>query len=155
MYTEQLRMPTRLTTLLALPFALPAVVLLGVIALVPMPMTGKIAVGGGAFLEAVLGACLLATLSRIRIAVDGQTLTVAFRIFFTKRIALGRIVSCTPTDAHVWGMSYHYPGKRYRGHAGERRAVMLHLTNGAQVLFTSHHADAVCAALRARRPEIA
>ena len=155
MYTEELRMSTTLTSLLALPFALPVVALLAVIALVPMPAAGKIAVGGGALLEGMLGVCLLTTLSRIRIAIDNETLTVAFRILFTKRIALRRIVSCTPTDARVWGMSYHYPGKRYRGHAGARRAVMLSLTNGAQVLFTSHHADAVCAALRTRRPGIA
>jgi hypothetical protein len=154
-YTEQLRMSTTLMYLLAIPFAIPGVVLFGIIALVPMPAAGKVAVGGGALLETMLGACLLTTLSRIRIAIDNETLTVAFRILFTKRIALGRIVSCTPTDARVWGMSYHYPGKRYRGHAGARRAVMLSLTNGAQVLFTSHDADAVCAALRARRPGIA
>lgn len=155
MYTEQLRMSTTLTYLFAIPFAIPVVVLFGMIALAPMPTAGKIAVGGGALLEAMLGACLLITFSRIRIAIDNETLTVAFRILFTKRIALGRIVSCIPTDARVWGMSYHYPGKRYRGHAGARRAVMLSLTNGAQVLFTSHHADAVCAALRTRRPAIA
>jgi hypothetical protein len=105
-------------------------------------------------LEAAVGILLLTSLSRIRIAIDDSALTIAFRLFFIKRIALGRIISCIPTDARVWGMRYHRPGMRYRGHAGARRAVMLSLTNGAQVLVTSRHPDAVCAALRARRPGI-
>jgi len=154
MYTEQLHMSTKLMGLLAAPFAVALAVLTGVLVLVPLPLAGRLSIGGAMLLEAAVGVLLLASLSRIRIAIDDRSLTIAFRLLFTKRIALGRIVSCTPTDARVWGMSYHYPGKRYRGHAGARRAVMLHLTNGAQVLFTSHHADAVCAALRARQPEI-
>ncbi|MGI8855603.1 MAG: hypothetical protein ACR2JW_07625 [Thermomicrobiales bacterium] len=137
MYTEQLRMSTRLTALLALPFAIP-VVLLGVIALVPMLAAGKIAVVVGALLEAVLGACLLTTLSRIR-------------ILFTKRIALRRIVTCAPTDARVWDMSYTYRGTMHRTTSGAKRAVRLTLTNGAEVLFTTRHADAVCEALHSRR----
>lgn len=52
-------------------------------------------------------------------------------------------------------MSYHYPGRRYRGHAGPRRAVNLSLTNGAQMLVTSRHPDALCADIRARRPDLA
>src|SRR5438067_1794568 len=154
MYTEELHMSPRLLRLLALPFAVAVVVLAGLLAFLPIPLAGRLAILGAMLLEAAVGTLLLVSLSRIRIAIDDGALTIAFRLFFTKRIPLGRIVSCVPSDARVWGMSYRRPGMRYRGHAGARRAGMLSLTNGAQVLVTSHHPDAACAALRARRPEI-
>jgi hypothetical protein len=148
MYSEDLRMSAKFILLLAAPFAFTLIVLAAVLVLIPIPIAGQIPLYGAMVLVAVIAALLLISLSRIRVTIDGQTLTIAFRILFAKRIALARIVSCVPTDARLWGMSYHYAGKRYRGHAGPRRAVMLMLTNGAQVLFTSRHPDAVCAALR-------
>jgi hypothetical protein len=155
MYREEHRMSTRFMVLLALPFALTVAVLAALLILLPIPLAGRIPIVGALLLEAAVGVLLVACLSRIRITVDDRALTVAFRIIFTKRVALDRIVSCTPTDARVWGMSYHYPGARYRGHAGPRRAVNLNLTNGAQMIVTSRHPDALCAEIRARRPEMA
>jgi hypothetical protein len=156
MYSEDLRMSPRFILLLAAPFAFTLIVLAVVLLVIPIPTAGQIPVYGAMALVAVIAALLLISLSRIRITIDGQTLTIAFRILFAKRIALARIVSCIPTDARVWGMRYRRSSSwRYRGHAGPRRAVMLILTNGAQVLFTSRHPDAVCAALHAHRPAIA
>jgi len=153
-YTEELRMSTKAMALLALPFVVTVAVLAGLLVLLPLPLAGRLSVLGALLLDAAVGALLMASLSRIRIAIDDRALTIAYRLFFTKRIALGRIVRCTPTDARVWGMTYHSYMWRYRGHAGPRRSVMLILTNGAQAVFTSRHPDAVCAALRAHRSEI-
>lgn len=156
MYTEELRMSTRAMLLLAIPFAVTVAVLAALLVLLPLPRAGWFLLLGALLLEAAVGALLVTTLSRMRLSIEGHTLTIAFRLFITKRIALERIVRCTPTDARVWGISYHRDSLNwgYRGHGGPRRAVMLRLTNGAQVLFRSRHPDAVCAALRARRPEI-
>jgi hypothetical protein len=155
MYAEELRMSTRYMVLLALPFVFTVAVLAVLLALLPIPLAGRIPILGAMLFEAVVGALLVACLSRIRVTVDDRALTVAFRIIFTKRVALDRIVSCTPTDARVWGMSYNYQGRRYRGHGVPRRAVNLNLTNGAQMIVTSRHPDALCADIRARRPELA
>src|SRR4051794_29832041 len=123
MYTEELRMSTRAMLLLALPFTFAVAVLAALLILLPIPLAGRIPILGALLLQAAVGFLLVACLSRIRVTVDDHALAIAFRLFFTKRITLDRIVSCTPIDARVWGMSYHYPGTRYRGHAGPRRAV--------------------------------
>ncbi len=154
MYREDLRMSTKLMVLLALPFAFTVLVLAGVLVLVPLPLAGRLPIAGAMLLEAAVGVLLIASLSRIRIAIDDQALTVAFRLFFTKRIPLGRIARCAPSDARVWGMAYRGRGTSYRPRAVGGRSVLLTLTNGAQLVFASRHADAVCEALRARRPEI-
>lgn len=154
MYSEELRMSGKRTALLALPFTAPVAILLALLVLLPLPLAGRLIIGGALLLEAAVGVLLLASLSRIRIAIDDRAVTVAFRLLFTKRIALQRIVSCAPTDARVWGMAYRYRGGNYRPLASGGRAVLLTLTNGAQVVFPSRQAEAVCAALRARRPEI-
>jgi hypothetical protein len=147
-------MPTRLMVLIAVPFAITVVVLAGLLILLPIPLAGQIPIFIVMLLEAAIGILLIASLSRIRITIDDHALTVAFRLIFRMRITLDRIVRCTPTDARVWGISYSRGGWRYRGRGGPRRSVMLILTNNAQVLVNSHHPDAFCAALRARRPEI-
>jgi hypothetical protein len=155
MYTEELRMSTRAMVLLSLPFAFTVAALAVLLILLPIPLAGQIPILGALLLEAVIGALLVACLSRIRITVDDTALTVAFRILFRKRLALDRIVTCVPTDARVWAISYRAAGARYRGGAGPRRAVSLTLTNGAQMIVGSRHPDALCAEIRARRPEMA
>lgn len=155
MYTERLHMSPRIMALIAAPFVFTQIVLSGVLVFVPIPVAGRIPIYGAMMLEAVIGLLLLTSLSQIRIAIDDQTLTIAFRMLFTKRIALTRILTCTPTDAPVWGMSYQYRGRRYRARSNATRAVVLELSNGAQVIFSTRHADAVCTALRTHRPAIA
>ena len=154
MYTEQLRMSPTLTALLAAPFVFVLAVLAGLLLFVPVPIAGRLPIYGAMLLQAAVGVLLLAMLSQIRIVITEQTLTIAFRILFAKHIALTRIASCAPTDAAVWGISYRYRGTSYRTRSGGERAVLLRLTNGAQVVFASRHAVAVCAALRAHRPAI-
>jgi hypothetical protein len=154
MYTEQLRMPTRAMVLLALPFAVAMVALAVLLTVLPIPFAARLAIVAVLLLEAATGVLLATMFSRIRITIDDRALTVAYRLLFTKRIALERIARCTPTDARIWGLSRHYPGSRYRGHAGPRRSVMLSLTNDVQILVTSRHPDAMCAALRTHHPGI-
>jgi hypothetical protein len=154
MYTEELRMPTKAKILLALPFAVVVVALAVLLIVLPIPLTARLAIFGALLIEGATGALLATMFSRIRITIDGHALTVAYRLLFTKRIALERIARCTPTDARIWGMSRHYPGSRYHGHAGPRRSVMLGLTNDVQILVTSRQPDAMCAALRIQRPAI-
>ena len=157
MYTENRRMSTKLAILLAAPFAVTVIALACVLALAPIPTAGRIPIYGVMLLEFVVGFLLLVSLSRVRIVVNDQALTIAFRILFTKRIALGRIVSCAPTSAAVWGISYQSKSRGPRPHArpGAPRAVLLQLTDGAQVVFGTGRADAVCAALHTHRSAIA
>jgi hypothetical protein len=155
MYTEELRMSPKLMALLALPFACTIAVLGALLLLVPLPLAGRLPIVGAMFVETTVGILLLTFLSRIRVAIDDRALTIAFRLFLVKRIPLARIVSCAPSDARVWGMAYRYRGTSYRTRTSGGRAVLLTLTNGAQVAFGTRHPDAVCEELRAHRPEIA
>ncbi len=148
-------MSTRAIVLLALPFAFTVAALAVLLILLPIPLAGQIPMLGAMVLEAAIGALLVACLSRIRITVDDHALTVAFRLFFRKRLALDRIVTCVPTDARVWAISYRAVGSRYQGHGGPRRAVSLTLTDGAQMIVGSRQPDALCAEIRARRPQMA
>ncbi len=154
MYTEQIAMRTRTKVLLALPFAFTVAILAVLLTLVPMPFAGRVPIIGAIFLEATIGALLVASLSRVRIVVDDSALTVAFRILIKSRTPLHRIVTCGPTDWRGWGISYRLRGTQYFPRSPAKRAVRLMLANGAEVLFKTQHPDAVCAALRARRPQI-
>jgi hypothetical protein len=155
MYTEQLQMSPKLAALLTAPFLLVVAVLAALQLLVPLPLAGRLPIFGAMLLEATVGGLLVASLSRIRIAIDDRAVTVAFRLLFKKRIPLARIASCSPSDARVWGMAYRSGGTAFRPRPDGGRAVLLTLTNGAQVVFSSRHATAVCAALRTQRSEIA
>jgi hypothetical protein len=154
-YAEGLQMSRELALPLALPFVFVVALLAALLVLLPIPLAGRIPILGAMLLEAAVAAFLLVGLSRIRIAIDDRAVTVSFRTLSTKRIPLARIASCIPTEARVWGMSHRYRRSRYPGDAGARRAVLLSLTNGAQIMFTSRHPDAACAALRHHAPNIA
>jgi hypothetical protein len=155
MYTEHLRMAPRLAALLAAPFLFVIALLTALQLFVPLPLAGRLPIFGVMLLEAAIGALLVGGLSRVRIAIDERAVTVAFRFLFRKRIPLERIVRCSPTDARVWGMAYRSGGMAFRPRPDGGRGVLLTLTNGAQVVFSSRHATAVCAALRTQRSEIA
>ncbi len=154
MYTEQIAMRTKTMLLLALPFAFTVAILAVLLALVPMPLAGRIPIIGATLLEAAIGVLLVVSLSRVRIVIDDSALTVAFRILIKSRTPLHRIVTCGPTDWRGWGVSYRLRGTQHLPRSAAKRAVRLTLTNGADVLFKTQHPDAVCAALRARRPQI-
>jgi hypothetical protein len=154
-YTEEVRALPRRAALLALPVAFALAALAAVLVLVPLPATAQAAIGAVVLLYLVACVLFVASMSRVRIAIDDAALTVAFRFLFAKRYALERIASCAPTDAQVWALSYRALGTPYRPLATGGRAVLLQLSNGAQVVFPSGQPDAACAALRARRPEIA
>ena len=153
MYTEQIAMRTRTKVLLALPFAFTVAILVVLLILLPIPLAGRIPIIGAMLLEATIGTLLVSSLSRVRIVVDDSALTVAFRMLFKSRTPLPRIVTCGPTD---WrgGLSYRLRGTQYFPRSTAKRAVRLTLTNGAEMLFKSGDPDAVCAALRAYRPQI-
>src|SRR3954452_17939657 len=102
MYTEQLQMSPKLAALLTAPFLLVVAVLAGLQLLVPLPLAGRLPILGAMLLEATGGGLLVASLSRIRIAIDDRAVTVAFRVLFTKRIPLARTASSSPSDAPVW-----------------------------------------------------
>jgi hypothetical protein len=155
MYTEQIEMQRKTMILLALPFAFTIAVLVGLLVLLPIPLAGQLAIGGAIVLEAAVCFLLLASNSRLRIGIDDEALTLTFRILFRSRIPLARIVTCRPTDWRGWGIKYTLTGTKHRTLSDAKRAVRLTLTNKAEVLVTTRHADAVCAALRERNAAIA
>ena len=154
MYSEDLTMAPRLRALLVLPFLVPLAVLATILLRVPLPWAGRLPLIGALLAVAAVPVLLVVGLAHLRVTVDAQAVTVASR-FTRRRTPLARIAACAPSDARVWGTAYTYRGTMYRPRASGGRAVVLTLTNGAQLAFPSRHPDAVCDALRAYRPEIA
>ncbi len=153
-YTEQISMRTKTMLLLALPFAFTVAILATLLVLVPIPLAGRIPIIGAMLLEAAIGVLLVVSLSRVRIVIDENALMVAFRLLFKSRTPLQRIVTRGLTDWRGWGISYRLRGTHQFPRSPAKRAVRLTLANGAEVLLKAQHPDAVCAALRARRPQI-
>lgn len=155
MYTEQIEMQRKAMVALTLPFVSTTLVLIGLIVFLPLPLAGQLAIGGAILIDAAVCIFLIVSNSRLRIVIDDNELSLAFRILFRSRIPLARIVTCRPTDWRGWGIKYTLVGTKHRTLSDAKRAVRLTLTNKAEVLVTTRHPDAVCAALRERRPEIA
>jgi hypothetical protein len=155
MYTEQIEMRRKTMVLLALPFAFTIAVLIGLIVILPIPLAGQLPIIGAMVIDAAVCVLLLASNSRLQIAIDDEAITLRFRILFRSRIPIRRIATCRPTDWRGWGIRYTNMGTKHRTLSDAKRGVRLTLTNKAEVLFTSRHPDAVCAALRDLRPEIA
>ncbi len=155
MYTEDIQLPRKRLAGFALLFALIVGGLVALALLVPrLPLVVRLVIVGAALLQVAIGIALILMLSRMRIAIDDTTLTVALRLLIKTRVPLTRIATCGVTDWRGWGISYTGRGTGHRPASDARRAVWLTLTTGAQVLFTSRDPDAVCTALRVRQPAI-
>ncbi len=149
MYTEELRMPTKGMVGIAIGFLAPVLILLVLQVILPLPLIGRIAIGAAMLIEIVVCVVLLRVLSRFVITIDSDPLRIG-----RARYRLHRIVTCCPTRWAGWGTTYRAMGMRHHPYPGEQNAVWLTLTDKAQVLFTTHHPDAVCDALQAHRPQI-
>ena len=122
MYTEILRMPSWLLALLTSVFAIPVGIVLTLLLVAQPPLAGWLLLGGLALLLAVGFASLVLSLSRLRITVDAETLTIAFRILLTKRFPLGHSRLCAQRCARVGHELHlsrheapHHDGRAARG----------------------------------------
>ena len=155
MYCEEVRLPPRRIALFAAPVAVALVLLVVALVFAPLPRAARLVIGVGGMLYLVAGALWVASMSRVRVALDAGALAVALRFLVARRYALERIAACAPINAPVWGITYRRWGMPFRPQAGGGSAVLLRLTDGAQVAFPSADPESLCAALRAQRPAIA
>lgn len=111
---------------------------------------------------AVIGLSALLALLRpftvLRVRVDAKAVTIGLG-WVRKRIELERIVSCQSVTYDWkqwggWGIRTKRDATLYNVIGDEGVAVQLNLSNGRRLLFSSTEPEAVCAALRRRRPEI-
>ncbi len=105
-----------------------------------------------------LSGCLVWTFTTLRVTVDDQALTVGFGPI-RERLPLERIVECGPVTYHWyewggWGIRLGWRAKLYNVPGDRGTAVQVVLDDGRRVLFSSPNPEAVCQALRERRPEI-
>jgi hypothetical protein len=111
-----------------------------------------------ATLNMALATAVIWCFTTLRVVMDEQTLTVGFGPL-RERVPLERITACRPTkyrwwDWGGWGIRLGWRAKLYNVPGDRGSAVELTLADGRRLLFSSHDPDAVCRALRERRPQI-
>jgi hypothetical protein len=84
---------------------------------------------------------------------------VGFPIYHD-RVPLDQIVACRPIRYHWWefggyGIRWSRRGKMLNIGGDGGRAVELRRSGRGPLLFSSRDPEAVCAAIRARRPDLA
>ena len=93
------------------------------------------------------------------ITIDDRDLTVGFPIY-RDRVPLDQIVACRPIRYRWWefggyGIRWGRRGKMLNVGGVGGRAVELRRSGRGTLLFSSRDPEAVCAAIRARRPDVA
>jgi hypothetical protein len=109
-------------------------------------------------MSAILGAIAYA-FRALRITIDDRQLTVGFPIW-RDRVPLDQITACRPVRYRWWefggyGIRWGRRGKMYNVGGDGGRAVDLQRRGRGPLLFSSRNPGLVCAAIRARRPDIA
>ena len=95
----------------------------------------------------------------IEITIDDRELRVGFPIY-RDRVPLDQIVACRPIRYRWWefggyGLRWGRRGKMFNVGGDGGRAVELTRSGRGTLLFSSRDPEAVCAAIRARRPDLA
>ncbi len=124
----------------------------------PMPARERLFLIGVALAVVVLFGAVWWVFSTLRLAIDGEALTVGFGPF-RERLPLVRIVACGGLTYRWWewggwGIRCGWRARLYNVPGDAGRAVQLNLEDGSRLLFSSPDLAAVCRALRERRPEI-
>jgi hypothetical protein len=95
----------------------------------------------------------------LELTIDDHELTVGFPIHHD-RVPLDQIVACRPIRYRWWefggyGIRWSRRGKMFNVGGDGGRAVELRRSGRDTLLFSSRDPEAVCAAIRARRPDVA
>jgi hypothetical protein len=95
----------------------------------------------------------------LELTIDDYELTVGFPICHD-RVPLNQIVACRPIRYRWWefggyGIRWSRRGKMFNVGGDGGRAVELRRSDRGTLLFSSRDPEAVCAAIRARRPDLA
>lgn len=94
----------------------------------------------------------------LNITVDDRELTVGFPIY-RERVPLDQVIACRRTAYRWWefggyGIRWGRRGKMLNIGGDGGRAVEITRAGRGTLLFSSRDPDAVCAAIRARRPDL-
>ena len=131
-----------------------------VLALVLLPGSGARAAGLAVVgVIAALFAATAVAFGALTIVVDDRQLTVGFPVY-RRRVPLGDIAACRPIRYRWWqyggyGIRMGRGGVMLNVAGDGGRAVELRRGAGGVLRFSSRDPDAVCAAIRARRPDLA
>ena len=135
----------------------PVIAILVLVAL--SPSSGRAA--GFAIVGVMAGICLAVTYAfrAVEITIDDQQLTVGFPIVHD-RVPLDQVLACRPVTYHWWefggyGIRWGRRGKMFNVGGDGGRAVEVRRSGRGPVLFSSRNPEAVCAAIHARRPDLA
>ncbi len=95
----------------------------------------------------------------LELTIDNRELTVGFPIYHA-RVPLDQIVTCRPIRYRWWefggyGIRWGRRGKMLNVGGDGGRAVELRRSGRGALLFSSRDPAAVCAAIHARRPDVA
>jgi len=131
-----------------------------VLVLVLLPASGERAAG-----LAIVGVMAVGFLAvayafhALQITLDDQQLTVGFPIY-RERVPLDQIIACRPIRYRWWefggyGIRWGRRGKMLNVVGDGGRAVELRRRGRGTLLFSSRSPEAVCAAIHARRPDVA
>ena len=153
MYTERLTWSPTWWVLLFSPAIL-------VLALVALQTSGSRVPGlvmAGAI--AVFLLVLAYAFRALEITIDDQQLTVGFPIHH-ERVPLDQILACRPITYRWWefggyGIRWGRRGKMFNVGGDGGHAVELRRSSRGALLFSSRNPAAVCAAIHARRPNVA
>jgi hypothetical protein len=148
-YREAIHLPPGRLARFTAPVVVVLILVVAALALLPLPAPARVAIGAIGALYLIAAGLFVAMLSCVRVTLDDQALTVARRFLVARRFALERIAACAPNKAPVWGLSYRRRGMAFGPLTQGGCAVLLRLTNGAQVTFASADSATLCAALRA------
>ena len=95
----------------------------------------------------------------LEITIDDHQLTVGFPISHD-RVPLDQIIACRPITYRWWefggyGIRWGRRGKMFNVGGDGGRVVELRRSGRGTLLFSSRNPEAVCAAIHARRPDVA